>query len=72
MSIYDSGKATKTLLAEYVDGGPGCVRDDCDLRESFNKVQLDSNASMIEEKVRRCLSCGKSWTERYQNGTKIS
>jgi hypothetical protein len=68
MSTYESGKPVKSLLAEYIDGGPGCIRDDCDLRETFNKVQLDSNVSTIEEKVRRCLSCGKSWTERYQSG----
>lgn len=72
MNIFDSGKPVRSLLAEYVDGGPGCVRDDCDLRESFNNVQLDSSISMIEEKVKRCISCGKSWTEKYQNGTKIS
>jgi len=72
MNQFDFGRPVKSLLAEYVDGGPGCVRDDCDLRESFNKVQLDSSISMIEEKVRRCVSCGKSWTERYQNGARIS
>jgi len=72
MNQFESGRPVKSLLAEYVDGGPGCVRDDCELRETFNKVQLDSNVSMIDEKVRRCLSCGKSWTERYQNGARIS
>jgi hypothetical protein len=72
MSVFESGKPVKSLLAEYVDGGPGCVRDDCDLRESFDKVQLDSDISMINEKVRRCVSCGKSWTEKYQNGARIS
>jgi hypothetical protein len=72
MSVFESGKPVKSLLAEYVDGGPGCVRDDCDLRESFDKVQLDSDISIINEKVKRCVSCGKSWTERYQNGARIS
>jgi hypothetical protein len=72
MNQFDFGRPVKSLLSEYVDGGPGCIRDDCDLRESFNNVQLDSNVSMIEEKVRRCVSCGKSWTEKYQNGAKIS
>jgi hypothetical protein len=72
MSVFESGKPVKSLLAEYVDGGPGCVRDDCDLRESFDKVQLDSDISMINEKVKRCVSCGKSWTEKYQNGARIS
>jgi hypothetical protein len=72
MSIYDSGRSTKTLLAEYVDGGPGCVRDDCDVRESFNKSLLNSDTSVLEERTKKCVSCGKSWMEKYQDGARIS
>ena len=72
MNMHDFSKPVKTLLAEYVDGGPECVRDDCDVRESFNKSLLSSDQSMIEEKTKRCLSCGKTWMEKYQNGTRIS
>ena len=72
MNMFDSGRPTKTLLAEYVDGGPGCIRDDCDVRESFNKSLLNSDQSMLEEKTKRCLSCGKTWMEKYQDGIKIS
>ncbi len=86
MSIYDSDKATKTLLAEYVDGGSGCVRDDCMITETgpgmttmahyppvYNKQGINMNPDMnITTQQRRCLSCGKSWTESYQNGARIS
>lgn len=70
--MFDSGKPTKTLLAEYVDGGPGCIRDDCDIRESFKKSLLNSDQNVLEERTKRCLSCGKTWMEKYQDGIKIS
>ena len=70
--MFDSGKPTKTLLAEYVDGGPGCIRDDCDIRESFEKSLLNSDQNVLEERTKRCLSCGKTWMEKYQDGIKIS
>ncbi len=72
MNMFDSGKPTKTLLAEYVDGGPGCIRDDCDIRESFKKSLLNSDQNVLEERTKRCLSCGKTWMEKYQDGIKIS
>ena len=72
MNMFDSGRPTKTLLAEYVDGGPGCVRDDCDVRETFKKSLLNSDQNVLEERTKRCLSCGKTWMERYQDGTRIS
>ena len=72
MNMFDSGRPTKTLLAEYVDGGPGCVRDDCDVRETFKKSLLNSDQNVLEERTKRCLSCGKTWMERYQDGIKIS
>ena len=70
--MFDSGRPTKTLLAEYVDGGPGCIRDDCDIRESFKKSLLNSDQNVLEERTKRCLSCGKTWMEKYQDGIKIS
>lgn len=60
MNIYDSGKATKTLLAEYVDGGPGCVRDDCDVRESFKKSLLNSDTSVLEERTKKMFIMWKN------------
>jgi len=72
MNMFDSSKPTKTLLAEYVDGGPGCIRDDCDIRESFKKSLLNSDQNVLEERTKRCLSCGKTWMEKYQDGIKIS
>ena len=72
MNMFDSGKPVKSLLAEYVDGGPGCVRDDCDVRETFKKSLLNSDQNVLEERTKRCLSCGKTWMERYQDGIKIS
>ena len=72
MSIFESGKPVKSLLAEYVDGGPGCVRDDCDVRESFKKSLLNSDQIVLEERTKKCLSCGKTWMENYQNGARIS
>ena len=72
MNIFDSGKPVKSLLAEYIDGGPGCVRDDCNLVETFGKSLLNSDQFMLEEKTKRCTSCGKSWMEKYQNGARIS
>jgi hypothetical protein len=72
MNQFESGKPMKSLLAEYVDGGPGCFRDDCTKTESFKKSLLNSDQSMFEEKTIRCLSCGKSWMEKYLNGARIS
>ena len=72
MSQFESGRPVKALLAEYVDGGLGCFRDDCDVRESFNKSLLNSDQSILEEKTKKCWSCGKSWMEKYQNGARIS
>jgi len=86
MSIYESGKPVKSLLAEYVDGGPGCVRDDCMITENgpsiitsayyppvYDKQGNNTNPDMnITTQQRRCLSCGKTWTEKYQNGARVS
>ena len=86
MSQFESGRPVKTLLAEYVDGGPGCVRDDCMITENgpsmitsayyppvYDKQGTNTNPDMnITTQQRRCLSCGKTWTEKYQNGARIS
>ena len=86
MNMFDSGKPVKSLLAEYVDGGPGCVRDDCMITEAgpvmstlaysppvYNRQGINTNPDInTTTQPRRCLSCGKTWTESYQNGTKIS
>jgi hypothetical protein len=75
-----------TFLAEYVDGGPGCSRDDCRLTpdgpssktlghyppvwdKNGNNLNPDMN---ILTRPLRCLSCGKSWIEEWQNGIRIS
>lgn len=77
---------TKQLLAEFIDGGRGCMRDDCMITEDgpstrtcayyapiYNKQGVNTNPDMnISTHPRRCLSCGKSWTEQWQNGTQLS
>ena len=77
---------TKQLLAEFIDGGPGCARDDCMITENgpssttaayyppvFDKMGENVNPNInITNHPRRCLSCGKSWTEEWQNGIRIS
>ena len=74
------------FLAEFVDGGAGCSRDDCLITEDgpsmttcayyppvYNKQGVNVNPDMnITTRPCRCLSCGKSWTERWQNGTRLS
>ena len=73
------------FLAEFTDGGPGCSRDDCMIMDGggtstcayyppiINAQGVNVNPDMnIRTYNRRCNSCGKSWTEQWQNGTKIS
>lgn len=73
---------TKTFLSEFVDGGQGCMRDDCLITENgpssttcayyppiYNKQGVNVNPDMnTTTRSRRCLSCGKTWTESTQNG----
>lgn len=75
----------KQFLAEFIDGGIGCSRDDCRITESgpsmttmayyppvYDKQGNNTNPDMnITTYPRRCLSCGKSWTEHWQNGKLI-
>lgn len=74
------------FLAEYVDGGPGCARDDCRLIENgpstttaaYNPPMWDKHGNNLNSDMNtttrpvRCLSCGKSWMEQWQNGIQIS
>jgi hypothetical protein len=64
------------FLAEFVDGGPGCSRDDC-MRSIVRSTSTlahyqptyDSNGNDVNPDKNkhvndiRCLSCGKSWSE---------
>lgn len=75
-----------TFIAEFIDGGPRCMRDDCMIQHNGagqqtlghfpptydnqgNNINPDMN---ITTQPMRCLSCGKSWVERWQNGIRIS
>ena len=75
---------TQTFLSEFVDGGPGCMRDDCQVQTVSGNVTLtyypptmdtlgnninpDKNITTNNQK---CNACGKSWTERWQGGYRI-
>lgn len=74
-----------SFLSEFVDGGPLCGRDDCMVREMggsqtamyfppiYNaqgaNINPDNNTKTLNKK---CLSCGRAWTETIQNGFKSS
>lgn len=71
-------------MLEFIDGGPGCMRDDCMIAISsgvqtlthypthYNSNGVNINPDMnITYENKRCLSCGKGWTEKWQNGIKI-
>jgi len=75
-----------TLIQEFIDGGPDCSRDDCMISELNNTQTLAHYISMYNKDGviikkpdnniitvnKRCFSCGKGWTETWQNGIKIS
>ncbi len=75
-----------TFLAEFIDGGPNCMRDDCMITHNgagqqtlgyfppvYDKQGRNTNPDMnITTQPMRCLSCGKSWVERWQNGVRLS
>jgi len=74
-----------TFLSEFVDGGPTCSRDDCMIQDQggtstmayfppiYNNNNVNINPDMNTQTYnRRCLACGKAWTETWQNGSKIS
>jgi len=74
-----------SFLAEFVDGGVGCMRDDCRIQDGggmqtmayyppvYNAQGVNINPDMnVTTYNRRCTTCGKSWTESMQNGVRIS
>lgn len=75
-----------TTLIEVIDGGPRCMRDDCMITHNgpstttmayynpiYDKQGNNVNPDMnITTQSMRCLSCGKAWVERWQNGVRIS
>jgi hypothetical protein len=66
---------TQQFLSEFVDGGPACSRDDCDvIQGGWYPPILDPTQSsdVVQHQNKRCSSCGKSWTETWQNGTRLS
>lgn len=85
MSKFSMQGSGVKFLSEFVDGGPGCSRDDCIIQDEgsastatyyppvYNAQGVNINPDMnITSHHRRCLSCGKGWTERWQNGTRLS
>lgn len=74
-----------TFLSEFVDGGPGCGRDDCMIQDQGGSSTMTYYPPIYNAKGqninpdknifyynRRCLSCGKAWTEAHQNGVRHS
>lgn len=73
-------------MIEIIEGGPDCMRDDCMITSNgpgmstmayyppvYNKEGINTNPDMnITTTPQRCLSCGKTWTEKWQNGIRIS
>jgi hypothetical protein len=51
-----------------IDGGPGCMRDDC--MHNFSPAIHNVETDIVRQDI-RCLSCGKSWTEEYKKGDDI-
>lgn len=75
----------QTFLTEFIDGGPGCMRDDCMVSQGPSSTTLVYNPPVVNadgininrdtnrvQMTKRCLSCGKSWTEEWQSGFRIS
>lgn len=72
---------TQQFLSEFVDGGPGCGRDDCQVQIMSGSTTLaytppvqnkDGTISFVQNnntvtENKRCSSCGKSWTEQKTN-----
>lgn len=68
---------TQKFLSEFVDGGQGCGRDDCQVvivsgstTLLYNPPAIDRQGNMIHTNTnttittKRCRSCGKQWTEQ--------
>jgi hypothetical protein len=74
------------FLNEFVDGGLGCSRDDCMITSNgpstttmayyppvYDKNGVNTNPDMnVTTHHQRCISCGKTWIEEWQNGIRIS
>lgn len=72
------------MILTLIDGGPGCMRDDCMITvqsqqtttayypPTYNKdgVNINPDANKTTQEV-RCLSCGKNW-KRDNYGTKTN
>lgn len=72
-----------TFLIETLSGGgPNCTREDCMTTHNgpgsttlayyqpiYNKQGVNVNPDMnTTTQPMRCLTCGKTWTEQWQNG----
>jgi hypothetical protein len=72
------------MTLTLIDGGPGCMRDDCMVTITYqtrtlayyphvhNKdgINMNPDRNQTTEEV-RCLSCGKKW-KREHYGTKTN
>ena len=67
---------TQKFLSEFVDGGEGCMRDDCTVEILngqttllHNPMTYDGQGNPINNNrnitttTKHCRSCGKRWTE---------
>ena len=68
---------TQNFLSEIVDGGEGCMRDDCDINITNSQTTLlhtfptydgqgnpvKAGQSNVTTTSKYCKSCGKRWTE---------
>lgn len=71
---------TQQFLNEFIDGGPGCGRDDCIVEvtsgattmhyvpPAINGNGLTFNSPKTTTHTnKRCAACGKSWTDESYN-----
>lgn len=73
------------FISEVVEGGPGCTRGDCMILDGgghttaayyppiYNAKGQNINPNMnITFSNRMCKTCNRSWTEEWQNGSRLS
>lgn len=72
---------TQQFLNEFVDGGPGCGRDDCIVEVTGgtttmqyvppvvtdNGLTFNGPRNSTTRTNKRCSACGKSWTDESVN-----
>jgi len=72
---------TQQFLNEFVDGGPGCGRDDCMVEViggettslytppvvTDNGLTFKGPNNSTTRTHKRCAACGKSWTDESVN-----